>query len=234
MVSMELSIIIPVFNEKLFIAETLKRVSAVDLDKEVIVIDDCSSDGTRELLQELAGASKGDEGFKFLFQDKNYGKGAALRRGFKEAMGDVIIVQDAELECDPQDYYALLQPIKMGLASVVYGSRFLDGSCQTMSFRHYFANRFLTFLANVFIGQSLTDMETCYKVFRREVLDGIEIKENRFGFEPEITAKIANKGYQIHEVPISYHPRTYCEGKKIKWKDGFEAIWCIIKYNLIG
>jgi len=227
----KLSVIVPVYNEEKTIArviEEVKNTKIKGMAKEIIVVDDFSTDGTSGILKKAKGR------IKIFCHKKNMGKGAAVKTGINNSTGDIILIQDADLECDPQDYYALLQPIKMGLASVVYGSRFLDGSCQTMSFRHYFANRFLTFLANVFIGQSLTDMETCYKVFRREVLDGIEIKENRFGFEPEITAKIANKGYQIHEVPISYHPRTYCEGKKIKWKDGFEAIWCIIKYNLIG
>lgn len=247
---MKLSVVMPVYNERKFIKEILRRIQAVDLEKEIVIVDDCSTDGTREFLQELMKSRQnpnsatltlptmGDElridNIKVLFQEKNMGKGAALRRGFNKAQGDVIVVQDADLEYDPQDYHKLLEPILRGEADVVYGSRFLGGPHRVLYFWHYIGNLLLTTLSNMFTNLNLTDMETCYKMFRREVLDSIKLKQNRFGFEPEITAKVAKGRWRIYEVPISYYGRTYEEGKKINWKDGIKAIWCIIRYNLFS
>ena len=243
----KLSIIIPVYNEKETILEILRRVLDTDLRKEVVVVDDCSNDGTREILQSMAGAqTKGadhalppDGGepialrdIRFLFQAQNQGKGAALRRGFAVATGDIVLVQDADLEYDPRDYPKLLEPILDGRAEVVFGSRFLGGPQRVHYFWHYVANRFLTLLSDMFTNLKLTDMETCYKVFRREVLKDIRLKSDRFGFEPEITAKVAKGKWRVYEVPISYAGRTYEEGKKITWKDGLQALWCIIRYSL--
>ena len=239
----------PVYNERQFIEEILRRIQAVNIEKEIIIIDDCSTDGTREFLKKLIKAKEGPnpatltlptlkqelrvDNIKVLLQERNYGKGAALRRGFKEAAGNVVIVQDADLEYDPEDYHKLLGPIEAGEADVVYGSRFLGGGPhRALFFWHYLGNRFLTFLSNMFTNLNLTDMETCYKVFRKEVLNKIEIGQDRFGFEPEITAKVAKGGWRIYEVPISYYGRTYKEGKKINWKDGLKTIWCILRYNL--
>ena len=244
--SMKLSVVVPVYNERAFIAEVLLRVQAVQLDKEILVVDDGSTDGTRALLQEFERAQSAGqrevslqngqylplEGIRFLFQDRNRGKGAALRRGFEGATGDVILVQDADLEYDPQDYAKLLAPIFDGRADVVYGSRFLGGPQRVHYFWHYAGNRFLTLLSDMLTNLKLTDMETCYKVFRSEVLRGIKFKSDRFGFEPECTAKIAKGNWRIYEVPISYSGRTYKDGKKITWKDGFSALWCILRYNL--
>lgn len=248
---MKLSIVIPVYNERPFIAEVLQRVCRVDLqgvEKEIVIVDDFSTDGTREFLCEITRAQAdsnlaafgliepGDKPditkIKIFFQKKNQGKGAALRRGFSEARGDVIVIQDADLEYDPKEYMKLLEPIQQGMADVVYGSRFLGGPHRVLYFWHYVGNRFLTILSNMFSNLNLTDIETCYKMFRRHVLDGIEIRENGFGVEPEFTAKIAKKRWRVYEVPISYYGRTYGEGKKITWKDGVEAIYCIIRYNL--
>jgi glycosyltransferase involved in cell wall biosynthesis len=243
----KLSIVIPVFNEKETIFEILRRVIDVSIRKEVLVVDDCSKDGTREILQNLAelqtkGASQAqaiDGGdpleltdVRFLFQAKNQGKGAALRRGFAVATGDIVLVQDADLEYDPRDYPKLLEPILDGRADVVYGSRFLGGPQRVHYFWHYVANKTLTLLSDMATNLKLTDMETCYKVFRREVLKDIQIKSDRFGFEPEITAKVAKGDWRVYEVPISYAGRTYEEGKKITWKDGVQALWCIIRYKL--
>jgi glycosyltransferase involved in cell wall biosynthesis len=243
----KLSIVIPVFNEKDTIFEILRRVLDVSIRKEVIVIDDCSSDGTREILEDLAGRqTKGasqapavDGGdaleltdIRFLFQGKNQGKGAALRRGFAAATGDIVLVQDADLEYDPRDYPKLLEPILDGRADVVYGSRFLGGPQRVHYFWHYVANKTLTLLSDMATNLKLTDMETCYKMFRREVLKDIQIKSDRFGFEPEITAKVAKGNWRVYEVPISYAGRTYEEGKKITWKDGVQALWCIIRYKV--
>jgi glycosyltransferase involved in cell wall biosynthesis len=248
---MKLSAVIPVYNERPLIFEVLRNVQEVHVDgaeKEIIIVDDCSSDGTREFLQGLCAAQASTnpgvphivesgrkvhvQNIRVFFQDRNQGKGAALRRGFKEATGDVVVVQDADMEYDPAEYPRLLAPIRAGVADVVYGSRFLGGPHRVLYFWHYVGNKFLTTLSNMFTNINLTDMETCYKMFRKEVLDGIDIEQNRFGIEPEITAQIAKGGWRIYEVPISYHGRTYAEGKKIGWKDGFKAFYCIIRYNL--
>jgi glycosyltransferase involved in cell wall biosynthesis len=241
------SIIIPVYNERAYIEEVLLRVQAVPLEKEVLVIDDGSTDGTRELLRDLeklqaAGQPEVPvqngrallplENIHFIFQDRNRGKGAALRRGFEMANGEVLLVQDADLEYDPRDYHKLLEPIFDGRADVVYGSRFLGGPQRVHYFWHYAGNKFLTLLSDMLTNLKLTDMETCYKVFRREVVQGIHFRSNRFGFEPECTAKVARGNWRVYEVPISYAGRTYAEGKKITWRDGFIALWCILRYNL--
>jgi glycosyltransferase involved in cell wall biosynthesis len=244
---MKVSVVIPVYNERAFIEEVLLRVQASPVDKEIILVDDKSTDGTRALLEDFATAqSEGRrevpaqngrallslENIHFHFQPKNGGKGAALRRGFELATGDIILVQDADLEYDPKDYGKLLEPIFEGKADVVYGSRFLGGPQRVHYFWHYAGNKFLTLLSDVFTNLKLTDMETCYKVFRREVLQNIKLESNRFGFEPEITAKIAKGDWRIYEVAISYAGRTYAEGKKITWKDGISTLWCILRYNL--
>jgi glycosyltransferase involved in cell wall biosynthesis len=227
----KLSVVIPVYNERRWIAEVVRRVRAVDVPKEIIVVDDCSTDGTRDLLRDMDG----QDGVRVVYQPDNRGKGAALREGFKRVTGDVVLVQDADLEYDPANYPRLLQPILAGLADVVYGSRFLGESHRVLYFWHSVANKFLTTLSNMFTNLNLTDMETCYKVFRREVLDGMTLKSNRFGFEPEVTAKIARKRtppWRVYEVPISYFGRTYEEGKKIGLKDAITALYCIVRYWL--
>jgi glycosyltransferase involved in cell wall biosynthesis len=224
---MKLSIVIPVYNEKNTILELLNRVRKVDIPKEIIVVDDCSTDGTRETLRALPSA----EDFKIIFQLKNAGKGAALRAGFAVVSGDIVIVQDADLEYDPAEYPVLIQPILDDKADVVFGSRFLGAPHRVLLFWHYVGNRFLTTLSNMFTDLNLSDMETCYKAFRSDILKNIKLRENRFGFEPEFTAKISKTRCRVYEVPISYSGRDYSEGKKIRWKDGVAAIYSIVKYS---
>ena len=228
---MGLSVVIPVFNEVSTIEAIVERVRAVDVAKEVIIVDDASTDGTQEKLESLELL----EGVHVVRHEVNQGKGAALRDGFRQVTQDMVIVQDADLEYDPQDYQQLIQPIVDGKADVVYGSRFIGGgSHRVLYFWHSMGNRFLTLLSNMFTNLNLTDMETCYKVFKREVVQQVEIEEDRFGFEPEITAKIVKiPGIRLYEVGISYAGRTYQEGKKIGWRDGLSAVWCIIKYNVL-
>jgi len=229
---MKLSIVIPVYNEVDTLDDLLAGVLAVDtgLDRELVLVDDCSADGSRDKLKALQ-AEHPD--WVVIFHEVNRGKGAALRSGFARATGDVILIQDADLEYDPRDYTRLLGPILDGHADVVYGSRFLGGGPHRVVFYwHYLGNRLLTTLSNMMTDLNLTDMEVCYKLFRREVLTDLAIKEDRFGFEVEITAKVARgKRWRIYEVPIAYYGRSYAEGKKITWRDGFHALWCIFKYR---
>jgi glycosyltransferase involved in cell wall biosynthesis len=244
---LRLSVVIPVFNERQFIEEVLRRVQASGLADEIIVVDDSSTDGTRQILSELVkqqtdgqlGADIAEgrgrlrlDTIRIFFQDHNQGKGAAVRRGFKEATGDLLLVQDADLEYDPKDYPKLLEPILDGRADVVYGSRFLGGPQRVHFFWHYVGNKFLTLLSDMVTNLNISDMESCYKVFRREVIEGIRLRSNRFGFEPEVTAKIAKGSWRVYEVPISYSGRSYEEGKKITWRDGFVALYTIVRYRL--
>lgn len=225
---MKISVIVPVYNEINTIDEIVRRIMAVQLDKEIILVDDGSSDGTQDQIKKIA---QDNNNIKMIIHNKNKGKGAALRSGFESAEGDIIIVQDADLEYDPKEYSVLLGPILDGRADVVYGSRFLGGPHRVLYFWHYVGNKFLTLLSNAFSNINLTDMETCYKVFKRDILDNISFKSERFGFEPEFTMKVAKKEFRIYEVPISYSGRSYSEGKKITWKDGISAIFCIVRYR---
>jgi glycosyltransferase involved in cell wall biosynthesis len=230
---MRLSVVIPCFNEVNTIDEIIDAVNnGPYTDIEVIIVDDCSSDGTREKLKN--SIEKSGRVAKVLYHEFNQGKGAALRTAFAAAQGDIVIVQDADLEYDPIEYPVIIQPIIDGKADVVFGSRFMGGRPhRVVYFWHMVGNRFLTLLSNMLTNLNLTDMETCYKAFRREIIQGIKIEENRFGFEPEITAKVAKTGCRLYEVGISYYGRTYEEGKKIGWRDGVRAIICILKYNLL-
>jgi glycosyltransferase involved in cell wall biosynthesis len=227
-----LSVVIPVYNEQNWIREIVRRVDQVPIPKEIVLVDDCSKDNTRTILKE---EMENRPGFRVVYHEKNRGKGAALRTGFKHATGDIVLVQDADLEYNPAEYPRLIAPILDGRADVVYGSRFIGDNHRVLYFWHSVANKGLTLLSNFFTNLNLTDMETCYKVFKREVLDSITLKSDRFGFEPEVTAKIAKKknpSWRIYEVPISYSGRTYEEGKKIGLKDAFNALYCIIRYWL--
>jgi glycosyltransferase involved in cell wall biosynthesis len=223
------SVVVPVYNERATVERIIRRVLGSPYVHELIVVDDCSTDGTREILEGLADHL----GFRLLVQDPNQGKGAALRRGFAAVTGEIVIVQDADLEYNPNDYGALIQPILDELADIVYGSRFLSGPHRVLYFWHAVGNKILTTLSNMFTDLNLTDMETCYKAFRAEVLADLRIEEDRFGFEPEFTSKVAKRGYRIFEVPISYAGRSYAEGKKIGWRDGVSALRCIAKYGVL-
>lgn len=220
----------PVYNEQATLLSVIERVFSVGLDIELLCVDDGSTDGSRQILAELA---KKNPGIRVFLQPKNMGKGSALRRGIQEATGDYVIIQDADLEYDPNDYRRLLEPLVNGQADVVYGSRFLGaGPHRVLYFWHSVGNWFLTLLSNMITNLNMTDMETCYKAFRREVIQSIPLEEDRFGFEPEITVKVARRSLRVYEVGISYWGRTYAEGKKIGWKDGFRALWCLLKYGL--
>ncbi len=235
-----LSVVVPVYNEEATVAALVRRVAAAPLPTvvrklEVVLVDDCSTDATAARLDQLELGSR-DDGvtvtLRRLRHDVNQGKGAALRTAFAAATGDVVLIQDADLEYDPLDYPRLLEPIVEGAADVVYGSRFLGGPHRVLFFWHYVGNRFLTVVSNMLTDLNLTDMETCYKVFTRQVLERLHLRSDRFGFEPEFTARVARMGVRIYEVPISYHGRTYAEGKKIGWRDGVAAVWTILRCNL--
>lgn len=228
----KLSIVIPVYNEANTINEIIEKIKRIDLaeiDKEIIIIDDFSNDGTREKIKKYENSGN----IKLIYHDKNLGKGAALKSGFAIIGGDYAIIQDADLEYDPRDYSLILQPLLENKADVVYGSRFVGNEPhRVVFFWHYVGNKLLTFFSNMLTNLNLTDMETCYKAFKTDVLKNVAFKEDRFGFEPEFTAKVAKLKLRVYEVGISYYGRTYAEGKKVNWKDGVSAIWCILKYNL--
>ncbi len=223
-----ISVVIPVYNEVNTIKEIIRRVQAVDLEKEIIIVDDASNDGTKDILNEL----KDEKGITVFFNQSNQGKGAALRTAFQHVKGEIVIIQDADLEYDPQEYNKLIKPINEGKADAVFGSRFLGGPHRVLFFWHYVGNRVFTLLSNMLTNLNLTDMETCYKVFKTSLLKQFTVESNRFGVEPEITAKLAKLKCRIYEVDISYSGRDYTEGKKINWKDGIAALYWILKYNL--
>lgn len=222
----KLSVIIPVYNEKNTVLEIIKRVRAIQIPKEIIVVDDASTDGTRELLKNL-----NDAGVSVLYQEKNQGKGRAIRTALTKVSGEIVLIQDADLEYDPKDYPALLEPILDGRADVVYGSRFLGGTHRVLLFWHYFGNLIFTTLTNALYNVNLTDMGTCYKIFRADILKLLKLRSDRFGFEPEVTAKVCKMKLRIYETPISYSGRTYAEGKKITWRDGLVYLWCLFRYR---
>ena len=230
---MRLSVVIPVYNEENTVAGLVQRVRAVEtgLDKQLVIVDDCSTDGSRAVLEQLV---RDHQDITLVLHPHNQGKGAALRSGFAAATGDIILIQDADLEYDPAEYPRLLGPILQDQADVVFGSRFLGGGPhRVLFFWHYKGNQFITLLSNMMTNLNLTDVEVCYKVFRREVLEGLRLREDRFGFEIEITAKVARRDWRIYEVPIAYYGRDYAAGKKITWKDGVRALWCIFKYRFV-
>jgi len=226
---MNLSVVIPVYNEAGNIKEIIKRVQAQQLANEIVVVDDGSTDGTRDLLKDLDGRDK----LRVILHERNQGKGAAVVTGMRAALGDILLIQDADLEYDPRDYPQLLQPIQEDIADVVYGSRFLGGPRRVAMFWHMVANKLLTVMTNILYNTILTDMETGYKVFRRQVIEGMTINARRFDFEPEVTAKVLKRRYRIFEVPITFNPRDYSQGKKIKLKDAFSAVWTLLKYRFV-
>ncbi len=221
-----LSVVMPVYNERETLEKILARVCAVPVDKEIILVDDGSTDGTREIIEKL----EKQDNIRAFYHPRNLGKGAALQTGFASCRGDIVIVQDADLEYFPEEYPELIEPIQKGLADVVYGSRFKGKPNRALMYHHYVANKLITFLSNITTNLNLSDVQTCYKVFKREVISSISLKQSRFGFDPEVTAKIARHRCRVFDVPISYNGRTYAEGKKIGFKDAFNALWCIVRY----